>query len=59
MTTFLKNLHGLAQGQLFNGGYFAPAAAAAIAAKEGTACKDAHAKSGSRNMPWPRLAAYR
>ena len=61
MTVFWKHLHGLAQGQLLNGGYLAPDAARAAAEKQ---AQDQHGKAeGNRDgrcrEPWPRLAAYR
>ena len=60
MTTFWKYLHGLAKGQLLNGGYLAPGTAWSTVEKQAQRpdgeCgdDDRHARE-----PWPRLAAYR
>lgn len=59
MTTFWKNLHGLAHGQLFNGGYLAPSTAAALAAVKKSADSKCNAGDCRQRSPWPRLAAYR
>jgi hypothetical protein len=61
MSAFWKNLHGLAHGQLFNGGYIAPQAVVEIAVKENARRKDSSRcnQGCEQPAPWPRLAAYR
>jgi hypothetical protein len=59
MNTFWKNLHGLSQGQLFNGGYLAPSTVASLASKENAADKRDRKRDCRERQPWPRLAAYR
>lgn len=61
MTAFWKYLHGLARGQLLNGGYLAPKTAWSAAEEQARNldgdCGDDHARHARE--PWPRLAAYR
>ena len=60
MSTFWKNLHGLAQGQLFNGGHLAPATVVTLVEKDNTRCNEQSKNKGRRQRtPWPRIAAYR
>ena len=62
MSPFWKNLQGLAKGQLVNGGYLSPDAAATLAARDREAQArtiDPCREKNARREPWPRLAAYR
>ncbi len=63
MSTFWKNLHRVAQDQMFTHGYLGPATALAMAAQR-QASEDADrnrttTQSRERKRPWPRLAALR
>jgi len=61
MTAFWKNLHQLAHGQLFNGGYLTEKTAAQLAAKtNGTTCrKPGRTGVEQRGPAHPQIAAFR
>jgi hypothetical protein len=59
MSAFWYNLHRLAQGQLFNGGYIGAGAVTTEAARTPTPCKDAQRDDPNRGLRHVQIAALR
>ena len=61
MSAFWKNLHRLAQGQLFNGGHLGAGAVTTDAARTPapTPCKDARRDDPNRGLRHVQIAALR